>query len=403
MFGWSPEILAVEPRHIERSLDALLLESVPDEVPIHNVKALSLEWTQYMGVESLAFRSLPYYLIQGSRRLARGDIDLVYFSTTAFPVFSLGPLWRRWYGIPYVLDLQDPWVTNYYNRPDTPSPPGGRFKHSVHQMIARTLEPPAIRGAAHIISVSPTYLEILSSRYREVETDKFTVLPFGAPKRDFELLASLPVVQDVFDPSDGQEHWVYVGSYIPQMEVALRPLFRALHRSRQAQPKQFQDLRLHFIGTQSSEAGETSPIVRMAEQEGIEDLVSDQSERVPYFTALRCLQDADALFILGSDDGSYTPSKLYPYVLADKPLLAVSHEKSSLTNVISETGAGTLVTFTERGSLESTTAAIETSGWLNGESPPEPSTDWETFNKYAAREMTRTQCQIFDRCVGQEG
>jgi len=74
-------------------------------------------------------------------------------------------------------------------------------------------------------------------------------------------------------------------------------------------------------------------------------MVSEQTDRMPYFSVLRCLADADGLFIPGSDDKTYTASKLYPYILARKPLLAVFHQESSVTEILRATGAGSVVTF----------------------------------------------------------
>lgn len=114
------------------------------------------------------------------------------------------------------------------------------------------------------------------------------------------------------------------------------------------------------------------------------------------------MKDADVLFILGSDDAGYTPSKLCPYILARNPLLTVSHEASSLVDVVEEVGAGVSITFSDRSTIEEVSSAIE-SEWIRKESVPEPNTDWELFEKYTARERTREQCRIFDECAAGAG
>ena len=47
------------------------------------------------------------------------EVDLIFFSTTQFDAFSLGPTWKRKFGVPYVLDYHDPWVNNYYRETGT--------------------------------------------------------------------------------------------------------------------------------------------------------------------------------------------------------------------------------------------------------------------------------------------
>ncbi len=47
---------------------------------------------------------------------------------------------------------------------------------------------------------------------------------------------------------------------------------------------------------------------------------------------------ADGVFILGSTEPHYTPSKPYQGVLSGKPILAVLHKESTAVNVIKESG-----------------------------------------------------------------
>ena len=54
---------------------------------------------------------------------------------------------------------------------------------------------------------------------------------------------------------------------------------------------------------------------------------------------------ADAVFILGSTEPHYTPSKTYQGVLSEKPIFAVLHEKSTAADVVQSTGAGQTLCF----------------------------------------------------------
>ena len=59
---------------------------------------------------------------------------------------------------------------------------------------------------------------------------------------------------------------------------------------------------------------------------------------------LKNLEAADGVFILGSTEPHYTPSKVYQAVLSKKPILAVLHEHSSAVNIIRDSKAGIVVT-----------------------------------------------------------
>src|SRR5207248_2676173 len=105
---------AVDPALTERLIDPLLLETIPRDVPVHHARALNPRWTRKLGVSAIGLRALPFLYRAGARLIREHQPDLVYFSTTAFPVLVLGRLWKRRFGVPFVVDLQDPWVGEYF-------------------------------------------------------------------------------------------------------------------------------------------------------------------------------------------------------------------------------------------------------------------------------------------------
>lgn len=397
-FGWEPHILTVHPDYIEGVHDPLLEQTVPSNITVTRTGALPIEYTRRVGLGNLGLRCLPYLLRAGNQILAQEKFTLVYFSTTMFPVMALGPRWCSRFGIPYVLDFQDPWLSDYSYGSGS-KPPGGQLKYGFSQFIARVIEPLAMRHVSHAISVSPEYPKTLLRRYLWLREEQFTVLPFGAAKQDFELLPTLNVQQKIFELNDGKQHWVYVGRGGGDMAFALRSLFQALARVREQEPQKFSNLMLHFIGTDyAPEDRARKTIEPIAVECGVDDIVQEHTQRIPYFEALQCLLDADALIVPGSDDPSYTASKIYPYILAKKPLLAIFHEKSSVVNVLESTKAGTVVTFATGDDTIKVSQAIETN-WLQSIPPLKPVTDWEAFMPYTAREMTRRQCTVFEQCL----
>ncbi len=398
-FGWEAHVLTVHPDYVEGIRDPWLAQTVPKSVKVSHTRALPLKYTRSVGLGSLGLRCLPYFLRAGDRILAKQKFDLVYFSTTMFPVMALGPRWCDRFGVPYVLDFQDPWWSDYYRKPSAPSPPGGRLKYGFSQLVAQVLEPHALSKVSHIISVSPEYPKTLLQRYSWLREDQFTVLPFGGAEQDFKLLPDLNIRQNVFNPNDGRQHWVYVGRGGGDMAFALRAFFQALGRARQKNPENLNNLRLHFVGTDYAPGERAKKTVEaIAIESGVGDMVQEQPHRIPYFEALQCLLEADALIVPGSDDPGYTASKIYPYILAKKPLLAIFHEKSSVVNVLKSTQAGVVVTFATKDDPAQVSKAIERN-WFQAIPLPVPRTDWQAFLPYTAREMTRLQSALFDQCL----
>ena len=396
--GWEPVVLAVEPGEVAAPQDPVLLQTVPDDVEVVRVGAVPRAWTQRVGIGSLEARTFLSLARAGDRLLRDRRFDLVFFSTTAMGITALGPRWKRKFGVPFILDFQDPWVSDYYDGDASPEPPGGAFKYGVTQQMARRLEPYVLRHAAHVLSVSPAYPRALAARYPWVSPDRFTVLPFGAPERDFEVLRQSPVENTVFRPDDGFEHWVYVGIAAGMMSFALEAFFGALAEARRSDPGRYDRLRLHFVGTSYAEGDRAEKAVEpIAARHGVGDLVEERPHRIPYFEALQVLLDADALVIPGSDDPGYTASKLYPYVLARRPLLAVFHQASTVVDIVRQTGAGVVVPFASNTSVQDVSDHLREE-WFS-KPLPAVKTDWSAFGPYTAREMTRTIAHVFDDTV----
>lgn len=400
-FGWKPHILAVEPRFVEGFRDEALLATLSDDVPITRVAALPARLTRLVGLGSLGLRAVAPLGWAGDRLLRSHRFDAVFFSTTIFSTMNFGPTWKRRWHVPYVLDMQDPWINDYYRRTNV-RPPGGWIKYGFAQWLARRGEPRAMRGAAHILSVSPSYPEMLRARYPDLPGDRFTVLPFGASERDVEIVQARDIRHSIFDPADGFVHWSYLGRGGADMAVGLRALFMALRRLRETEPR-IHRLRLHFVGTSYAAKGRAVATVEpLAREEGVGDLVTERTDRIPYLEGLSLLRSSDAILVIGSDDPSYSASKVYPCILAGKPLLAILHRASLAGQVIEECRAGTVVAFASSAKTAELAVRIEPAllQLLALPRGARAATDWQAFAPYTARAMTRQLGAVFDRVAG---
>jgi glycosyltransferase involved in cell wall biosynthesis len=396
--GWEPVVVVVDPIYVEQGQDPLLLDTVPEDVEIIKVKAFSTRWTRKLGLGSLALRSLWFYYREVSRLLKKREFDLVYFSTTMFPLPVLGRIWKRKFGIPYVIDMQDPWHTDYYlNKPKEERPPKYWFVYPLGKYSERF----AMQQVDGIIAVSDAYSQTLQSRYPNITSDKCMTLTFGAFEKDFEVLEKDAITNPFFDPADGLIHIPYIGRAGHDMRFALSCIFEALKRGLHTDPALFSKVRLYYIGTSYAAEGRGVKTVEpVAREYGVEKQVTESTNRISYFQALRLLKDASMLLIPGSDDPQYTASKLYNYILAKKPLLAVFHEKSSVVKILQETKAGKVMAFDGQSSLESLSENL-LSTWINmlDDKTDIITTDWHNFQKYTAEEMTYQQTQFFHKIL----
>ncbi len=390
-FGWEPTVLAVAPEFVQAPRDEWLLRTLPETLEVHRVNALPVELTRRVGLSTLAFRCRRAMRLKGDELLATRRFDLIYFSTTQVGVHRLGPRWKRKYGVPFVLDLQDPWVNDFYRRNPTVRPPGGRLKYAVAQASARRDEPRCLRAASAVTTVSARYIDDIARRSPWVDRNRFHVLPFGAAERDFEIARQFPVPQQHIDFSDGLEHWVAVGRGGQDMRTALKALFRGFREALRIDPVRFQRVRMHFLGTDYAAGARARETVRpVAVEEGVGDYVVEQPHRIPFSEALQCIVQPDLLLVMGSDDSGYNPSKVAPYLMSGRPVLAILHPESPAAAVVENAG-GALVRFDADG--ERTAAAVTDK---MRSLPGQAASGTDDLRALSARAMTGQLARVFD-------
>ena len=392
--GWEAEVLAVKPEFVEAVHEPELLQTLPGETAIHRVSAVPQKVTRMLGFGSLAFRAGRDLQKEGERLLRNGRYDAIYFSSTVFPTFRWGPIWKKKYGIPYFVDFQDPWWSHYYKERGQ-RPPGGWLKYGLAQRSARKNEGQVVREAAGVTCVSGAYAEMLRERYPEVSEEKFLELPFGASERDAELAGLRREERGLRE--GGKEVWRYIGRGGADMAAALRIFSTILP---QTGPGPF---RLELMGTSYAGGAQAERTMGPVLEERLTaDTVAESPRRIGFLESIRKLKEADRLILFGSDDPGYTASKLYNYILAKRPLLVICRAESSVARIVRETKSGELITFGEEevrlgGRIRirpEWNLAMER--WLAMDPAKDPATDWKAFEPYTAKKMTEKLCRFFD-------
>jgi hypothetical protein len=401
--GWEPVVLCVGERWQDGTREPELLQTVPADVRVVATRALASQWTKRLGIGNVGLRSWFHLRAAGNRLLAAERFDLVFFSTTQFITFTLGPLWRRRFGVPYALDVQDPWRTDYYERAGSRSPPGG-WKYRFARLQARLFEGPCFRRAGAIMSVSPSYLEDLRARYPETAALPSAVIRFGASREDFAHAAALPNTTYPFDGDPRLRHLAYTGASGPVMPHSLEVLFGALQTYRGLHPARAERLRFHFVGTSYVPPGAgKATVLPVAEAFGVADLVSEVAHRVGFLDCARIQRAAHGLLLLGSSDLAYSPSKVYFYYLAGRPILGVVFQDSVMERILDELRCAHMARFRLAGPKEDAHRVIMAyfDGVLDG-FPPEatpPGNDAVFNSNYLVEKLALRQCELFEQAA----
>ena len=137
---------------------------------------------------------------------------------------------------------------------------------------------------------------------------------------------------------------------------------------------------------------------------GVAGCVTEHASRIDYLDALAVQTDASALLLMGSSEHHYTASKLYPALLARRPLLAVYHEKSSVATVLREAArerSARLVTYSDDVRAESHSGEIAAHLAAMIHAPEqEVSLDLSpAMERYSAKSLARELAGVFDAVV----
>lgn len=398
--GWEPEVIAVDIDFVESySTDYLLNETLPEDVTIHHVKAYDASKTRKFGLGSISMRSFFQYMKKGNELLANKKFDLVYFTTTAFHVMALGRYWKQKFGVPFVLDIQDPWRNDFYlDKPKNERPP----KFFISYNIDKYLEMYTMKKVDGIISVSHGYVDMFLDRYKHLHKDQFKVIPFGYSKIDFEVAESHIQTSDKVILDSSKVNIVYIGRGGHDMKLALTCFFSGLAQATNKSPEVKKKVKCWFVGTSYATQGQGVRTIKpIAEQYGVSDNVEEITDRIPFFESLFLLKKARALFVPGSTDKSYTASKIYQYVLAKRPLLAIFYKKSSIVTILNEAQTGTVLTFDDdmnisQDMIDSCDQFITNA--VNGDAQGRNYNE-SAFETYSALSMTKQQVDFFNKIV----
>jgi len=326
---------------------------------------------------------------------------------TVYPTYPalLGPKLKRQFHIPFILDYQDPWVGAWGKEVGGGAGGSADLKSRLTRKLATWLEPRTVRSADAITAVSKTTYEEIFQRYPSIPQPLCASIPLGGEANDFEFLRQHPRTNSFFDPKDGLFHLCYVGTLLPLGFETLRAFLKACQLLRKSNPALFAKLRVHFFGT-SNQTSSTAParVLPVSAEMGLDDCVSEIAPRIDYLDALTVQTQAGGILMMGSSERHYTASKIYPGILAKKPILAIYHEESSVVEIMRQAiqpPNGYVVSYGDKNRAESVTEGIRDSLAAMLQSPAylEQDIRWNVVSDFAARTLAGKLAVVLDQSV----
>lgn len=305
--GWIPTILTANTRAYESVSDDLL-KSIPDKVSVKRAFALDASRHfsfkgKYLGVMALPDRWSSWWLgavFIGLREIIQKKPSILWSTYPIATAHLICATLHRFSKIPWIADFRDPMVTEAY--------PVGQLQRKVWKCI----EASVVRRAVKCTFTTNRTLELYSERYPGCK-DKFMVIENGFDEDAFE--GNSPLREDV-EPH--QYLFLHSGVIYPK-ERDPTPFFLALRQLIDEGTVQRAQIRIRFRAPRHEEE-----ILGAALQAGVEDLV-EVCAPIPYRLAIAEMLGADILLLFqGKGFDTQIPAKLYEYLRAGRPILALA-------------------------------------------------------------------------------
>ncbi len=290
-----------------------------------------------------------------SEYITKNPVDVLITTGPPHSLHLIGMQLKKELGIKWIADFRDPWTTIHYHKSLRLNKASER-KH-------KELEAAVLNSADTVVVTSPT---------TKAEFERITNKPIAVITNGFDTSEEISVSLDAkFSIS-------HIGSLLSERNPEV--LWQTLRKISEEIPSFKEDLQLKFAGAVSEE------IKKSLDRNNIL-MNSIFTGYVSHSEALK-MQNQSQLLLLVEIDSAETkaiiPGKLFEYLAARRPIIALGPKGSDIKGIVEETQAGTYFNYSEAEALESEMLRYY-SDFKNGSL----SISSQGIEKYSRRELTR--------------
>lgn len=254
------------------------------------------------------------------RELRRAPHDAILTTSSPDSAHLLGRHLKRKTGLPWVADFRDPWTRRLAYAPPT------RW----HDRLQRCLERSCLREADRVVVTAEETRRDFLARYPEIAEEKIVVITNGYDEEDFAAATALP----------GEESEalnapiLHAGQLNP--DRPLDPYLAGLKLFLEREPGRAREAETLFLG------GHYDADLEAVRRLGLQRVVRFQGG-CPHVQSVAALLRARVLLLLeqNSDRGRLLlPGKIFEYLRAGRPILAVVPPGGAADRLIREMNAG---------------------------------------------------------------
>lgn len=383
-FDWQPIILTVKHEYYEEKPDFDFVKTVNPKTEVIYTEARKVSKTRIIG--DIGLRSFKYLKKEALKIIKERKIDFIWIPIPSFYVAVLGRVLHNKTKTPYGIDYIDPWVRDISNRKD--------IRSKLSNVVAKILEPYAVKRASLISGVStPYYQPVLDRNFKNKKIEHIG-MPYGFDPNDHKV--EFENIKYPWDNYPDCKPIVYAGAFLPLSGYFTELLFKSIRKLKD-ENKLDKKVKLFFIGTGNYTH---KSITYYAKEAEIEDIVIEVRNRFPFLQILNFLSNAYGVMIIGSTEKHYTASKTYQSLLSKKPVFTIFHGQSSAVEVMTECKANDYtVSYSENEKKEDFENKIKETflNFVNQKETWKP--NLKTLDKYSAKESARKLVEAIEKVI----
>lgn len=342
-YGWEPIVLSVNVRAYETTSQRELGE-VPAGLKI--IRSFALDTARHLAIAGRypGWLAVPdrwwswktFGVRDGLAAIRDCRPDVIWSTYPIASAHAIGARLALRSGLPWIADMRDPMVE--FDRYSGIAYPVDRRVREARLAIERVVAD----RAAHVVFCTAGARSICVERYGGDAARRFSVIANGFDEEAFEGAArNLPPPA----AHAGGFRLVHSGTVYPGDDRSPGPLFQALARLRDV-GKLPAGFRLILRAT-----GYDEIVARLAAAAGVTELV-ELAQSLPYREALQEMLRADGLLLLqGSASNPAIPAKLYEYLRAQRPVLALVHPEGDSAALLTQLNGATLARLDDHDSI----------------------------------------------------
>ena len=336
-FGWQPLVLTVNPRAYMETTTGQLGD-IPQDVVVK--RAFALDAARHLALAgryprwcAVPDRWASWWLsgVPVALQLIRKYRPAAIWST--YPIATahlIGHSVRKASGLPWVADFRDSMTEENY-----PSDPTVR---SAFLGIERR----AVAGSAAAVFTTPGAVRMYAARYPAIPDSRWHMIPNGYDEETFARAEA-----DLRTPrSPGPLVLVHSGLLYPS-ERDPSAFFAALQNLKRNQRISSDTLKVILRAT-----GHDERYRRTLAELGLDDVV-ELAPAVAYRDALKEMLTADGLLIFQAANCNHqVPAKIYEYLRAGRPILALTDAAGDTAAVLRDAGVDSIVPLDSASAIE---------------------------------------------------